>query len=83
MKEMRKAVTLKYPEGAYAPFITAGGTGETAERMIEIAEKLEIPVVKDDFLADFLSVQQIGTYIPEECWNAVAGIFAFICDLEK
>ena len=46
-----------------------------------IASK-KIPITEDAALADFLSMQEIGQAIPEETWEAVAKIFAFIVQFE-
>ncbi len=77
-----KLVALKYPEGAPAPFITAISSGNQTKRLLEIARENGIPVVENEGLADFLSVQEIGQCVPEETWDAVAKIFAFVIDLE-
>lgn len=78
MREVKKAVALKYPEGAVAPFIAASAKGFLAEKMLEVAAEKKIPVTEDAALVDFLSVQEIGQAIPEETWEAVAKIFAFV-----
>lgn len=78
-----KAAALKYPDGADAPFITAAARGELAERLLEIARENSVPVVRDELLADVLTVQEIGSVIPEETWELVAGIFSFILDAER
>lgn len=77
-REVKKAVALKYPEGASAPFIAASAKGFLAQKMLEVAAEEKIPISENAALADFLSVQEIGTAIPEETWEAVAKIFAFI-----
>jgi flagellar biosynthesis protein len=77
-----KAVALKYPEGAPAPFITAVARGLQAERLIEIAEKNSIPVVKNTSVTAILSLQEIGSFVPEETWTILSGIFAFILKAE-
>ena len=82
MKE-EKAVALKYPEDSYAPFIVASEKGFLAKKLLEIAQENNVPVVKNDVLADVLSLQEIGTFIPENTWQAVAKIFAFISQLEE
>ena len=56
MKEL-KAVALKYPENAEAPFISAVGKGLAAEKILEIAKEHSIPVVKNEIASDVLSVQ--------------------------
>lgn len=78
MREVKKAVALKYPEGASAPFIAASAKGFLAQKMLEVAAEKKIPITEDAALADFLSVQEIGQAIPEKTWEAVAKIFAFI-----
>ncbi len=73
----KKAVALKYPKGASAPFIATGGKGILAQKILEVAAEKGVPVAENAPLADFLSVQEIGQAIPEETWEAVAKIFAF------
>jgi flagellar biosynthesis protein len=80
--QTKKAVALKYPEGAPAPFITASARGMLAEKLLGIAEKNSIPVIKNKGITDVLSVQQIGSFVPEETWTVLAGIFAFVLNAE-
>ncbi|MCQ2610638.1 MAG: EscU/YscU/HrcU family type III secretion system export apparatus switch protein [Treponema sp.] len=83
MVDKQKAVALKYPEGAAAPFITATGTGNMAEKIIDIAKENDVKVVQNLELAEFLSVQQIGSSVPEEVWPVLAKIFAFVLESQK
>lgn len=80
---MKKAVAIKYPEGAEIPFITAKGHGELADKIVEIAEKNNVKIENDELLVDVLDVQKIGDAIPEEAWQAVAKILAFILEIKK
>lgn len=82
MKDV-KAVALRYPENTEAPFVVATGKGKLAERLLDIARKNNVPVVEDEFAANILSVQEIGTAIPEETWEIVARIFAVVVESEK
>ncbi|MBS7309747.1 MAG: EscU/YscU/HrcU family type III secretion system export apparatus switch protein [Treponema sp.] len=75
---MKKAVALKYPEGAAAPFVTVTAKGELAQKVLDAAEENDITIVKNDELTDFLSVQEIGTCVPETVWPVLAKIFAFV-----
>lgn len=77
------AVSLKYPENADAPFISAKESGILAKKMVEIAQENSIPVVENDIAANVLSMRQIGECIPESTWEAIAEIFAFIKNTEK
>jgi flagellar biosynthesis protein len=83
MTDSKKAVALKYPEGAGAPLIAASGKGFLAQKILELAQERKIPVVEDKCLADVLTVQEIGAAVPEETWEALAKIFAFVIQLEK
>ena len=77
------AVALKYPLDAQAHLIAAQEPGRLAKRMIDIAEENEIPVIEDDILENVLSIQDVGQCIPEETWEAVASIFAYIIKVEQ
>lgn len=83
MKKQSTAVALRYPADAEAPIITAKEKGLLADRMVEIAECNNIPVVKNELLTNVLSVQQLGQCIPEETWQTVAEIFVYIQKLEN
>ncbi|MBP5283610.1 MAG: EscU/YscU/HrcU family type III secretion system export apparatus switch protein [Treponema sp.] len=78
-----KAVALKYPENAEAPFIAASGKKEMARRIIEIARENNIPLVKDVETADILSVQNPGELIPVSVYPVIAEVFALIRRIEK
>lgn len=77
-----QAVALKYPSDVTAPVIAVKEKGRLAEKMIEIAEANNIPVVKDDLLTEVLLAGEIGECIPEDAWYAVAEIFAYIKKVE-
>lgn len=83
MKKNLLAVSLKYPENVDAPLITAKTSGIFARKMVAIARENDIPVVEDDILANVLSIHQIGECIPENTWEAVAGVFSMISFLEE
>ncbi len=74
----KKAVALHYPKNAESPFIAAKAKGFLAERMLQIAEQKKIPVVENSNLANILTVNEIGCAVPEETWEALARIFAFV-----
>lgn len=75
---VKKIVALKYPEGAPAPFISVSARGALAERLLKVAAEHGVPVVENGMLTDFLTLQEIGSYVPEETWDVLAGIFAFV-----
>ena len=73
-----KAVALKYPDGASAPFITAKGRGELAKKIIKVAEENNVLIEKNDEVINVLSAQDIGQAVPEETWEVLAVIFSTI-----
>ena len=78
-----KAVALKYDSENGSPFISATAKGELAKRLLEIARENSVPVVENEALANILSVQEIGSMIPESTWEVVAKIFAWIVESDK
>ena len=82
-KNELKAVVIKYPENADLPFISAKSKGELAKKLIQIAEEQKIPVVKNITAANVLSVQEIGSAIPENTWEIIAKIFAAVVECDK
>lgn len=84
MLENKNAIALKYPDNAPAPFITAKGKGKLADYIINEAQKNDVKIVTDASLVEFLDVEDLGNYIPEETWKAVAAIFSFMySEVEK
>lgn len=82
-EKIKKAVALKYPEGAEAPFITAKGSGKLAEKIIETAEENNIKIEQNQVMVDLLSSQEIGAAVPEETWQVLAQIFSLILNSKK
>ncbi|KKE78357.1 EscU/YscU/HrcU family type III secretion system export apparatus switch protein [Oceanobacillus caeni] len=80
----KKAVSLKYNRIEHsAPVVTAAGKGAIADEILEIATNNQIPVVEDIALVELLSKLNINETIPEELYEAVAEVFAFIYNTEQ
>ncbi len=83
-EDVKKAAALKYDiQEDEAPYILYVAQGLLAEKMVELAEKYEIPVYKDEALADVLLKIGEGKYIPPELYQAVAQVLAFVYWLDK
>lgn len=78
----RKAAALSYSTSDAAPRIAAAGRGRDAERIIRLAEEAGVPIVADAALAELLAPLDFGTLVPEEYWEAVANVLAFVMELE-
>lgn len=76
---MKKAVALQYDrdKGA-APRVVASGRGEIAERILQTAKEAGLPVREDADLLEVLARIPVGTEIPEDLYQAVAEILAFV-----
>jgi flagellar biosynthesis protein len=79
----KRAIALAYDPDDEAPRIIAGGQGELAERIIERAKDADIPIHKDNMLADTLSRLEIGDMIPPELYEVVAEILVFVDAMDK
>lgn len=79
----QKAVALKYPKGAEAPFVIANGKGLLAKRIIEEARSNDIKIEENTPLVEFLSEIQVGSLVPPEAWEILAQIFSVILKEEE
>ncbi|MDQ0155999.1 EscU/YscU/HrcU family type III secretion system export apparatus switch protein [Robertmurraya andreesenii] len=79
-KDIRKeAVALSYDAGSYdAPKVVAKGKGMVAENILARAAEHQIPVQQDASLVELLGQLNINETIPEELYQAVAEVFAFV-----
>lgn len=83
-KPLKRAVALSYDEMKdIAPKVVAKGSGEIAKEIVQIAKENNIPIQEDPTLVEMLSELEINQTIPEELYEVVAEIFAFIYKLEK
>ena len=82
-EKVKQAIALEYNPAEDAPRVIATGRGALAERIIERAKESEVPVHRDDKLADTLSRLQIGDMIPPELYEVVAEILVFVDSMDK
>jgi flagellar biosynthesis protein len=82
--QLKEAIALSYqPDLSDAPAVSAKGKGETAERIIATALEHQIPIQEDSSLVTLLGKLDINEKIPQELYQAVAEVFAFIYQLDK
>ncbi len=80
----KKAATLSYNQTKdSAPRVTAQGRGLTAENIIQVAKNNEIPILEDPSLVEILQDVNINETIPDELYEVVAEVYAFIYQLDK
>ncbi len=81
--KVKTAVALEYDPNDAAPKVIATGRGIIAEKIIEKAQEADVPIHRDDKLADTLSRLEIGQMIPPELYEAVAEILLFVDNMDK
>src|SRR3954469_23774974 len=73
------AVALKYDPEKAAPQVVAKGSDILAKKIKEIAREAGVPVIADPPLARSLHASvEVGHVIPEEMYQAVAQLLAFV-----
>ena len=83
-KKVTRAAALKYSsEKDNAPKVVASGRGEVAEKIFEKAIEENVPVYQDANLAETLTKIKLGSEIPEELYNVVAEVLAFISLMDE
>lgn len=84
-KQKRKqAAALSYDANQQAaPKLSAKGKGIVAENIIKKAKQKDIPILSDPTLLELLSQLSINETIPEELYEAVAEVFAFVYQIDQ
>ncbi len=73
------AIALRYlREKDPSPRVVAKGRGELAEKILALAREHGIPVHPDADLAEVLVQLDLGKVIPEELYQALAEILAYL-----
>lgn len=80
----KKAAALSYDQMKdISPKVSALGQGIVAENIIDIAKENDIPILEDASLVEILSTLNVDDAIPDELFEAVAEVFAFVYHLDK
>ena len=78
------AVALQYTPGMEAPVVVAKGAKLIAERIRELAQLHDVPLVENKPLARTLfSSVEVGDQVPEYLFTAVAEILAYVYQLKN
>ncbi len=70
------AVALHYDE-VNAPRVSAKGSGDIAQRILDIAKHHNVPLQENPELVRVLSKIELGEQIPQALYLAVAEVIAF------
>ena len=78
------AVALLYEQGMSAPKVLAKGQDLVAQRIKEVARENDIMIVENKPLARALyDTVEIGGFVPESLYKAVAEVLAYVYKLKK
>lgn len=77
------AIALSYQQGMSAPLVVAKGQDLVAQRIKEIAREARVPIIENKPLARAIyAAVQIGDVIPQELYQAVAEVLAYVYRLK-
>ena len=77
------AIALSYQQGMSAPLVVAKGQDLVAQRIKEIAREARVPIIENKPLARAIyAAVQIGNAIPQELYQAVAEVLAYVYRLK-
>jgi flagellar biosynthesis protein len=79
MNMRKQAVALRYEKTQeHAPRVVAKGSGEIADRIIELARDARVALHEDVQLTDMLMSLDVDSVIPQELYEVVAEVLAFV-----
>jgi flagellar biosynthesis protein len=78
----KRAVAVKYEKQEPAPKIIAKGNDHLADLIVKIARENDIFIEENDLLSKALMNFDVGEYIPEEMYEIVAKLLAFVYTLK-
>ncbi|MFJ7730454.1 EscU/YscU/HrcU family type III secretion system export apparatus switch protein [Lysinibacillus sp. NPDC097231] len=80
----KEAIALTYKLGRFdSPTVVAKGKGKIAENILARANEHDVPIYEDPNLVQLLGQLDLNESIPEELYQAVAEVFAFIYRLDQ
>lgn len=80
----KEAIALSYDsQKSSGPTVIAKGKGKIADNILEQALVHDVPIYEDPNLVELLGQLDLNTSIPEELYQAVAEVFAFIYHLDE
>ena len=78
------SVALQYEQGEMdAPVIIAKGADNLAMKIREIARENDVPLVENVDVARALYKVEVGEVVPEQMFQAVAEILAYVYSLKR
>lgn len=80
----KEAIALSYdPNEGDAPRVVAKGKGKIAENILDKAKEHDVPIQEDPTLVELLGQLDVDEKIPEQLYQAVAEVFAYIYQMDR
>ena len=67
-----------YPSSPLSFLLKINFSFNIVQTMLDIAKKHDIPIVYEPETQEILSLFDAGDYVPEETWEVLAKVFAFV-----
>lgn len=83
MDQKKTAVAISYQPEDHAPRVIASGRGYLADKIIERAKDVDVPIHQDEALASSLSKVEIGSIIPPELYGVVSEVLVFVDHMDR
>lgn len=78
------AIAIEYKKGITpAPKVTIKGRAHLAKKIIKLAKKRDIPIIRDITLAHALIDTKVDHYVPKELYEAVAEVLLFAWKIRR
>jgi type III secretion system FlhB-like substrate exporter len=77
-RDLAIGLSLEKKKGKTLPKVSVSAAGILAQKIVAIAKENNIPLVEDKDLAQDLFLLEMGSYLPEKLFPAVAEIIAHI-----
>lgn len=81
MEKTAEVVALGY-DGKTAPKLKAKGSDEIAAAIVELAIANQVPIYENPELVRWLGQMELGDEIPEQLYQVIAEVLAFVFQLE-
>lgn len=82
-EQVQQAVALSYGSIQQLPRVVASGQAEAAQRILELAQQLNVPVHQDGKLAELLAELSVGSQINAETFHLVAEVICFLYFVDR
>jgi flagellar biosynthesis protein len=80
----KEAIALSYdPNNGDSPKVVAKGKGKIAENILDKAKEHDVPIQEDPTLVELLGQLEVDETIPEQLYQAVAEVFAYIYQVDR